>query len=47
VKLCVRHPLSLPNVEDLLHDPGIEISPETVRFWWNRFGLYSSAKGGR
>ena len=26
------------NVEDLLHERGIEISHETVRFWWNRFG---------
>lgn len=34
----VRFPLSLRNVEDLLHERGIEISHETVRFWWNRFG---------
>jgi hypothetical protein len=47
VMLFVRHSLSLPNVEDLLHKPGIKICPETVRFWWNRFGLCSSAKGGR
>jgi hypothetical protein len=26
------------NVEDLLADRGIDISHETVRFWWNRFG---------
>ena len=30
--------LSLSNVEDLLHEPGIDVSHETVRFWWNRFG---------
>lgn len=42
VMLFVRHSLSLPNVEDLLHEPGIKICPETVRFWWNRFGLCSS-----
>ncbi len=36
--LYVRYPLSLRNVEDLLHKRGIEISHETVRFWWNRFG---------
>jgi len=36
--LYVRFPLSLRNVEDLLHERGIEISYETVRFWWNRFG---------
>ena len=38
VMLYVRHPLSLWNVEGLLHERGIEISHETVRFWWNRFG---------
>jgi hypothetical protein len=36
--LYVRFPLSLRNVEDLLHERGIDISHETVRFWWNRFG---------
>jgi putative transposase len=36
--LYVRFPLSLRNVEDLLHERGIEISHETVRFWSNRFG---------
>jgi len=36
--LYVRFLLSLQNVEDLLHERGIEISHETVRFWWNRFG---------
>jgi putative transposase len=38
VMLYVRFPLSLRNVEDLLHERGIEISHETVRFWSNRFG---------
>lgn len=33
-----RFPLSLCNVEDLLHERGIEICHESVRFWWNRFG---------
>jgi transposase-like protein len=37
VMLYIRFPLSLRNVEDLLHERGIEISYETVRFWWNRF----------
>ncbi len=36
--LYVRYPLSLRNVEDLLHERGVDISHETVRFWWNRFG---------
>lgn len=34
----VRFPLSLRNVEDLLAERGIDISHETVRHWWNRFG---------
>jgi putative transposase len=36
--LYIRYPLSLRNVEDLLFKQGIDISYETVRFWWNRFG---------
>ncbi len=32
VMLYVRFPLSLRNVEDLLHERGIDISHETVRF---------------
>ncbi|WP_319824044.1 IS6 family transposase [Thalassovita sp.] len=38
VMLCVRFPLSLRNVEDLLHERGIDVSHETVRYWWHRFG---------
>jgi len=38
VMLYVRFPLSLRNVEDLLHERGIDISHQTGRFWWNRFG---------
>ncbi|WP_022697371.1 IS6 family transposase [Euryhalocaulis caribicus] len=38
VMLYVRFPLSLRNVEDLLHERGIDVSHETVRCWWNRFG---------
>ena len=31
------------NVEDLLHERGIEVSHETIRYWWNRFGpLFAS-----
>ncbi len=44
VMLYVRFPLSLRNVRDLLHERGIEISHETVRFWWNRFGPLSAAE---
>ena len=36
--MYVRFPLSLRNVEDLLHERGIDICHETVRHWWNRFG---------
>ncbi|MET4808121.1 transposase-like protein [Limibacillus sp. MBR-115] len=38
VMMYIRFPLSLRNVEDLLHERGIDISHETVRFWWQRFG---------
>ncbi|MBW0159674.1 IS6 family transposase [Sedimentimonas flavescens] len=38
VMMYVRFPLSLRNVEDLLHERGIDICHETVRFWWHRFG---------
>ena len=37
VMTYIRFPLSLRNVEDLLHERGIGITHETVRFWWNRF----------
>jgi putative transposase len=36
--LYVRFSLSLRNAEDFLHERGIEICHEAVRFWWNRFG---------
>ncbi len=39
VMLYLRFPLSLRNVEDLLHERGIDVSHETVRFWWQ---LYSN-----
>ncbi len=44
VMLYVRFPLSLRNVEDLLHERGIEVSHETVRFWWNRFWSVAGSK---
>jgi putative transposase len=44
VMMYVRFPLSLRNVEDLLHERGIGISHETVRFWWNRFGPIFAAE---
>ncbi len=44
VMLYVRFPLSLRNVEDRLHERGIDISHETVRYWWNRFGPMFAAE---
>ncbi|MCP1337138.1 DDE-type integrase/transposase/recombinase [Hyphomicrobiales bacterium FT118] len=38
VMMYLRFPLSLRNVEDLLHERGIDISHEAVRFGWNRCG---------
>ena len=42
--LYIRFPLSLRNVEDLLHERGIYVSHETVRYWWNRFGPIFAAE---
>lgn len=47
VMLYVRFPLSLRNVEDLLHERGIDVSHEIVRYWWNRFGPMFSAEVGK
>ncbi len=44
VVLYIRFPLSLRNVEGLLHERGVEISHETVRYWWNRFGTMFAAE---
>jgi putative transposase len=38
VMMYVRYPLSLRNVEDLLFERGINLSYETVPFWWSRLG---------
>ena len=42
--MYIRFPLSLRQVEDLLHGRGIDISYETVRAWWNRFGSMFAAE---
>ena len=42
--IYVRYPLSLRQVEDLLHKRGIDVSYETVRAWWNRFGPLFAAE---
>jgi len=44
VMMYVRFPLSLRNAEDLLHERGIDVSHETIRFWWNRFGPMFAAE---
>ena len=44
VMLYVRFPLSLRNVEDLLHERGIVVSHEAVRHWWHRFGPMFAAE---
>ena len=38
VMLYVPFPLSLRNLEDQLHERGIDVSHEAIRFWWHRFG---------
>ena len=42
--MYVRFPLSLRQVQDLLHECGVDISHETVRAWWNRFGPVFAAE---
>ncbi|MDV4145846.1 IS6 family transposase [Shimia sp. FJ5] len=44
VMLYVRFQLSLRNVEDLLHERGIDVSHESVRYWWHRFGPIFAAE---
>jgi putative transposase len=35
--LYIRFPLSLRNVEDMVHKRGIDVSHEAMRYWWHRF----------
>jgi putative transposase len=42
--LYVRFPLSLRNFENLLHERGIDVSHEAVRYWWHRFGPMFAAE---
>jgi putative transposase len=37
VMMYVRFLLTLRNLVDLLHEGGIDISHETIRYWWNLF----------
>tara|TARA_B100000780_G_C20750782_1_gene298259 strand:+ start:123 stop:500 length:378 start_codon:yes stop_codon:yes gene_type:complete len=38
VMVCVQFPLYPRNVENLLHEQGIDVRQKTVHFWLNRFG---------
>ncbi len=40
VMMYIRFPLSLRNVEDLLHERGIDVCHESVRLWVDRFGTF-------
>jgi putative transposase len=42
--LYVRFPPSWRNVQDVLHDRGIEISHGAALFWWNRFAPMFAAE---
>lgn len=44
VMMYVKYPLSLRDGEDLLAERGIDVSYETVRYWWNRFGPMFAAE---
>jgi len=44
--IYVHCPLSLRNIEDLLFECGIDISHDTVRFWWSRLGPIFAADIG-
>ena len=35
----VRYPLNYRQVEDILHERGIDICHETIHYWVERFGL--------
>mmetsp|Transcript_8718 Transcript_8718/g.22486 ORF Transcript_8718/g.22486 Transcript_8718/m.22486 type:complete len:82 (-) Transcript_8718:63-308(-) len=46
--LHIRFQFSLRNVEDLLHEWGIDVSYDSIRYWWNRFGpTFASQKRKR
>ena len=44
VMVYVHFPLSLRKIEYLLNERGLEISHETERYWWNRFGPMFAAE---
>jgi len=38
ILLYIRYTLSLRQVEEMLFERGVDISHETIRLLWNRFG---------
>jgi putative transposase len=44
VMMYVRFPLSLRNVEDLLHERGIDVCHKSIRLWVDRFGPIFAGK---
>lgn len=44
VMMYERLPLSLRNVENPLHERGIDVCRDFVWFWWNRFGPVFAAE---
>ncbi len=44
VMMYIHFAPSLRNVENLLHERGVDISHETVRFWAHRFGPLFAAE---
>jgi len=44
VLMYVRFPLSLRNVENLLHERGMDVYHESVRLWVDRFGTHFAHK---
>ena len=47
VMYYIRYPLSFRQVEDILHERGVDICHETVRFCVERFGQSSREKSVR
>ena len=44
VMMYVRFPLSLRNVEDLLHERGVDVCHESIRLWVDWFGTHFAGK---
>ncbi len=40
VMMYIRIPLSLRNVEDLLHERGTDVCHESIRLWIDQFGSF-------